>query len=316
MHSRICKAFSLNALGLLVLACGACFWALPLPPADRLARLLSFAVLQPEITCTQLRNSLQLEDLPVVETPADLGVTYDSDFVLAPNGNPLHIWYMPVADARGAVIVSSGNTGTMACYQFTAYLLTRAGYSTVMYDYEGFGASDGSPALGTLRDDLEAVLDWTRATTGQDAVSLFGISLGSIPTIAVAVDRPDAVNAVVLDSPVAMVSQIERFSGLVGGRTQQVLAALAPWPWLLTEDVIGGMRQPLLVFVHELDSVTPPSTIAMLLANTTCPKTTVLFTGLGHAAGQFRATAEYTAQLTEFLADAWPPSVEVAPRPE
>jgi len=62
---------------------------------------------------------------------------------------------MPVEPAHGTVIVSPGNSGSMACYLLTAQLLTDDGYSVVIYDYEGFGGSSGQASLETLRPDLE-----------------------------------------------------------------------------------------------------------------------------------------------------------------
>ena len=275
----------------------------PLPPPEEILKALSYAILQPQTSCAELRDEFGLLDLPLVSNPGEVGIDYEQHLVVAPDGQALRLWYMPAPADRGWVIVSAGNTGPMECYLFTARILTGLGWSVVMYDYEGFGGSGGEPDLQTLRPSLETVLDWTLEQSGAKQVSLFGMSLGSIPTIAVASDRPEQVNAVILDSPVALAQEIERFGFLVRGRSKEILAVLDPW--MVTEVAIAGMHQPMLVFIHEQDVVTPPGQVVLLLQRAPGPTRLVLFTGLGHAAGQFLRTVQYSANLNEFLTSVW-----------
>jgi hypothetical protein len=275
----------------------------PLPPPEEILKALSYTVLQPETTCAELRQDFGLTSLPLADNPGDLSMDYQEAQIPAPDGESLRVWYMPVAEPRGLVVVSCGNTGPMACYLGTAVLLTHDGYSVVIYDYEGFGGSTGTADLLTLKPDLEAVVDWALAQTGSTKVSLFGMSLGSIPTVAVAINRPEVVNAVVVDSPVALGLEIERFGFLVRGRSQEIIAVLDPW--LITENIINQMLQPTLVFMDSQDPVTPPDFVAVLVSRAGSQVELVDFEGLGHAAGQFLRTEEYNTHLEEFLAGVW-----------
>jgi hypothetical protein len=275
----------------------------PLPPPEEILRVLSYAILQPETTCAELRADFGLEDLPLVDTPDQIGISYEEHRLPTSDGQTLRVWYMPANDQKGVVVVSPGNTGPMPCYLFTAWLLTQTGWTAVMYDYQGFGGSSGQPDLRALRSDLETVVEWVLAETGTGQVTLLGMSLGAIPSVAVAVDRPELVNAVVLDSPVAMGIEIQRFQFLVGGRSEQIIAALDAW--LLTENIIDQMRQPVLVFLDEQDTVTPAAAVELLYEQAGGPKQLVRFAGLGHAAGQFVRTDEYRTELDDFLEDVW-----------
>jgi uncharacterized protein len=277
----------------------------PLPSADEIRQAVSFAALQPETTCAELRDDFGLDSLPLADTPDQIGIAYQESQIRTPNGESLRVWHMPVEHATGTVIVSPGNSGSMACYLQTVQLLTKDGYSVVIYDYEGFGGSSGQPALETLKRDLETVLDWTLAQPGIAEVTLFGMSLGSIPTVAVATERPDAVNAVILDSPVALGLEIERFDFLVHGHSAEVIAVLEPW--LITEEIIGQMNKPLLIYMDGKDPVTPPALVAALLERAPGPIDLIFFDGLGHAEGQFARTDEYNADLVAFLTGVWPP---------
>lgn len=299
------KTPSLLLPGLALTWLAGCLPPVALPSPEELVKRLSYAILQPETTCDQLRADLGLEELPRAETPADLGISYEEHLVPVSGDATLRLWYLPGVRRR-TVVVSTGNSGPMTCYLFTARLLHEAGYSVVMYDYRGFGGSSGEPALDNLRADLETVVDWTRARTGNRRVTLFGISLGGIPSVAVAVDRANAVNGVVLDSPVALGQEIERFSFLVRGRSEDIIAGLTSVaPWLITENIIPALTQPLLVYLHGGDQITPPSSVLLLYERASGPKQIVYFLGLDHAAGQFLDTANYVANLVVFLERVW-----------
>lgn len=263
---------------------------------------LSELILAPDTTCAELRDQFGVSYLPLVETPGGIGIDYLEYYIPATDRQRLRVWYMPGNAARGTIIVSPGAFGPMQCYLFTAKLLTDQGWSVVIYDYEGFGESTGTLSLGRLQPDLETVLDWTLANTNATQVSLMGMSLGSIPSVAVAVERPDIINAVVLDSPVALAQEIERFREILGDHTEEIIAALDTR--LVSEDIIGQMQQPLLVFLHEADVVTPPASVQLLYDLAGGTKELVRYTG-EHAAGQFEDTADYDAHLQAFLSDVW-----------
>ena len=274
----------------------------PLPPPDELVSRVSYAILQPEVSCADLAREFAL-DLPVVDTPDQIGLAYTEHFLTAADGTVRRLWLLPAAESRGVVLVAMGNSGSMACYLFTAQLLVNNGYTVVIFDYAGFGGSAGDAHLFTLKPDLELALDWTIREAGFSQVTLFGLSLGSIPVVAVAVGRADVVNGVILDSPIAMGAEIERFRVLVAGRTQEVIDALEPW--IFAENLIGNMYHPVLVYRHDLDLVAPALAVDVLYGLAPGRKQMLSFWDLGHAAGQFERTAAYNEHLRDFLADVW-----------
>ncbi len=110
-------------------------------------------------------------------------------------------------------------------------------------------------------------------------------------------------NGVILDSPLALGAEIERFKALIGGQSAELIALLDPR--LLPAAIIDQMTQPLLVFLHEEDIVTPPDSVELLYERAGGPKELVRFPGLDHAHAQFFETASYTAHLVTFLDDIW-----------
>lgn len=276
----------------------------PLPSADEAVAALSALILDPSRTCADLRSDFGMEHLPLVDSPTEIGLEFEEHWVSTVDGEVLRVWYLPAELDRGTVVVSPGAAGTVPCYLFTAQLLVESGWSAVLYEYEGFGWSSGEPSLTALCPDLEAVVDWARARTGRRQVTLLGMSLGTIPSVAVAVERPHAVNAVVLDSPVALGTEIGRFGFLLGGRAEDLISVLDPK--LRSETIIDEMRQPLLVFSHEWDIVTPPETVDLLFRLAPGPKDLLRFPQHEHARGQFHSTEVYARYLDAFLSEVWP----------
>lgn len=272
---------------------------------------LSDIVLEPEGSCEELRRAFGLEGiLPLADNPGQIGLDYEEHWLPTVDGEVLRTWYMPTKLDRGLVIVSSGAVGPMTCQLYTARLLARNGWSVVLYEYEGFGESSGQPDLETLGPNLETVVDWALGYTDREQATLMGISLGSIPSVTVAVERPGVANGVILDSPVAFGTEIERFGFIVGGQTGAVIGQLSPG--LVTDTMIRWLDAPLLVFLHERDTVTTPASVEMLyeLAPTS-DKLLVRFPDLGHVRGQFFDTDLYTFSLESFLSRVWPGDVEI-----
>lgn len=276
---------------------------LTLPQKSEVLNTLSAVLLTPDRSCDELAGYFGLTFLNTVRTPDQLGLDFDEQWAVGKNGNVLHIWQIRASFNRGTVVLSAGAAGDMACYLFPARLLVDNGWSVIMYDYQGFGQSEGSPSLATLTDDLETVVDWSRVLTGHERLTLMGISIGSIPSIAVAVRRPDAVNAVIIDSPVALGAELDRFGFLFGGRVNDIVALIDEE--LVSELIVADLTQPLLVFMSERDTVTPPYTVELLFANAGGPKDIVRFPNIDHALGPYVNTALYTFHLESFLTRIW-----------
>lgn len=271
------------------------------PDAHQLLAATSFAVLDPGRTCEALRAGFGLDHLPLVETPDEAGLPYEEHFVTTANGQDLRVWYIPAEQDRGVVIVSPGAAASMPCYLFINTLLYTNGWSAVIYDYQGYGGSTGKPDFNSLRVDLNAVLDWTLAYTDRPSATLYGMSLGSLPAIAVGVSRPGIVNGVVLDSPVALREEFERFDFFFNGQQEDVLALLDPL--LDSSRAIADLTVPLMIYAHTEDFVTPPENAQLLFDAARGPKALVSFSGLDHAQSQFHFPDVYMSLLEEFLVD-------------
>ena len=272
--------------------------------AEDLNVLLSELICYPEMTCEELRTMFDVEYLPIVDYPDEIGINYEEHWISTDDGQTFARYgTCRRGSIAGTVILSIGSVGNLACYLFVARLLIDNGWSVVMYEYRGFGGSSGRTDLFALHADLSAVLSWTVHNTGRSQATLLGISLGSIPSVSVAAEHPEQVNGVILDSPVALGAEIERFENFLGKRTQEIIDRL-PLN-LVSEAVIKDLRDPLLIFRSMIDNITPPESVQLLYDNAPGLKEMVTFPTLEHADGPYHDTGAYSYYMEAFLSRLW-----------
>ena len=294
------------ALFLLALVAGlqtSCLQEPVIPQADFL-KAMNAVVLAPQLTCDELKHYFGVPYVPTVDNPGALGVDYEEAFVPTVDGQMLRVWYIPAATDRGTIVLSMGAVGNMSCFLFVAQLLRFDGWSVVLYEYQGFGGSTGKPNVTTLYTDLEAVMDWTLARTGRAQLTLMGVSIGTIPAVAHAAERPELVNALILDAPIALDHEVDRFALLLGGDPAPYLAQLDDRLQLTKE--LPKVHQPLLAFTYGQDEyATSRQFFAGMVTTCPCAWTIVRFEALPHARGPYLATAKYFYAADQFLAGVW-----------
>jgi fermentation-respiration switch protein FrsA (DUF1100 family) len=184
-------------------------------------------------------------------TPEALGLAFEDVWLVTEDGVRIHGWYLPVADARRVILLSHGNGGNIAeRLDRSLFFETRLRASVLLYDYRGYGASQGSPdEPGTYRDARAAY----RFLVEQKQVDprqlvLFGESLGSAVALELALERP--AGALVLEAPFTSIPDMARTTAL---------APLAPFVRTRYDNraKIARLRMPLLVLHGEQDEVVP-----------------------------------------------------------
>jgi fermentation-respiration switch protein FrsA (DUF1100 family) len=138
----------------------------------------------------------------VFYTPDQLGLDYEDVTFKASDGVKLSGWFVPARAApRGTVIHFHGNADNMTGHVPFVAWLPRGGYNLLVFDYRGYGQSDGKVTRkGTILDG-HAALDYvlSRPDVAPQRVFAFGQSIGGAVAIVVAAERPE-LRAVVVDS--------------------------------------------------------------------------------------------------------------------
>ena len=113
-------------------------------------------------------------------TPGAIGLAYANVSIPVSDGETLHGWWMPVPDAKGAVLFFHGNAGNISHRINYLTMFKRLGYSTLLFDYRGYGQSSGTPSETGMYRDAQAAWQYLTATKGiaPERIVLFGESLG------------------------------------------------------------------------------------------------------------------------------------------
>lgn len=182
-------------------------------------------------------------------TPGDYGLAFEEIRLVAEDGVGLHGWYVP-GRRPVTVLWCHGNGGNISHRVENLRLLhDRLGAGTLLFDYRGYGESQGVPSeAGTYRD-ARAFRAWLRrhALRRDEPVVYFGRSLGAAVAAVLAVEDPPA--ALILETPFTSVQAMANLT-LPG----------AGYLFRTRYDTLGRMgqvRAPILVLHGDADEVVP-----------------------------------------------------------
>ena len=112
--------------------------------------------------------------------PPDLH--FEDAWFAAANGTKLHGWYVPHENPRAVVLFAHGNAGNLSHRADSMHLLhDRHRLSVMIFDYRGYGRSDGSPHEKGLLQDARSARAWLAERVGvnEREIVLMGRSLGA-----------------------------------------------------------------------------------------------------------------------------------------
>ncbi|MCE9551896.1 MAG: alpha/beta hydrolase [Planctomycetes bacterium] len=240
-------------------------------------------------------------DDPIVYQPARYpsgnwspeNLKFEDVFLEAADGTRLHGWFCPNESARAVVLVLHGNAGNLSHRQERMRLLQqRLGVTAMIFDYRGYGRSEGLPTEAGVLDDARAARRWLAKKTDIEEwqVVLMGESLGG--GVAVDLAAQDGAAGLVLEST---------FTSLPDVAARQLPYTLAPYLMrnqFQSLEKIGNYRGPLLMAHGDQDSLVPLEQAHRLFAAAHEPKRLMTIPDAGH---NWRPTPEYIQALDEFF---------------
>lgn len=128
-------------------------------------------------TLDRVRGARQVESVPA-------GV--EQNFVQTADGKSIDVWYYPPPqpwDGMPVAIIFRGNSGPLKNFFPIQQLLSSKGIASYLFDYRGFGNSQGWPTQNGIYLDSESVLKFVllrHPITARDVI-LFGWSIGTGP---------------------------------------------------------------------------------------------------------------------------------------
>jgi fermentation-respiration switch protein FrsA (DUF1100 family) len=208
-------------------------------------------------------------------TPKMWGVKYENISFKSADGTALHGWFIPAKNktpqtAKGTVVFSHGNAGSLGHHLGFCIWLAEAGYNVLMYDYRGFGKSGGTVDRRGMVDDVKAAFAYASKRPDIDSGKLisYGHSLGGAQSVTALGESPvKGLRAVVIDGAFA---SYQAMAGIIGGQ----LGASLITDELSPRDFVKKLTPtPLLVVHGSNDEVVPFSQGKQLYEAAGQPKT-------------------------------------------
>lgn len=137
------------------------------------------------------------------------GLNYEDVWFTAADGVRIHGWYCPSEKPRAAVLYAHGNAGNITHRAEVMRLLQgRLRATALIFDYRGYGRSDGVPTVEGILNDARAARTYLAQHAGikESDVVLIGNSLGGAVAVQLAAEqRP---RALVLESTFSSLKDI------------------------------------------------------------------------------------------------------------
>lgn len=233
----------------------------------------------------------------LVATPAAVGLEFDDLQLTTADGVRLHAWYVRTKQPRGVVLFCHGNAGNISHRLDSLAQFARLGYDTLIFDYRGYGRSEGSPGEAGTYLDGEAAWDYLvrdRGVAPADVV-LFGESLGA--AIAARLASHGEPRALVMLSAFTSIPELgqELYPILPVKRLARIR-----YPTL---EYAQAARAPVLVAHSRDDEIVPFRHGERLYAAAAAPKRFLAMRG-GHNEAFFFTRPDWERALADFLADA------------
>jgi fermentation-respiration switch protein FrsA (DUF1100 family) len=124
---------------------------------------------------------LYYPDREVLQTPEDMGLEYEEVSLKTKDNVTISGWYIPAKHEKGVLLFCHGNAGNISHRLESINIFHNVGLSVLIFDYRGYGKSEGKPSeKGTYRD-AEAAWNYLVEEKGKtpDRIILFGRSLGA-----------------------------------------------------------------------------------------------------------------------------------------
>jgi pimeloyl-ACP methyl ester carboxylesterase len=204
------------------------------------------------------------------------GLNYSGVLFTAVDGVRIHGWYCPCENPRAVVLYAHGNAGNITHRADVLRLLQRRLRATVLiFDYRGYGRSEGVPTVEGILNDARAARTFLARQAGinESDLVLIGNSLGGAVAVQLAAEKRP--RALVLENTFSSLKDI-------AAHHYPALAWLVSAKKLNSSELIASYSGPLLQCHGDADRTIPFTLGEKLFAAANDPKQFVKIPGGDH----------------------------------
>ncbi len=225
--------------------------------------------------------------------PRSLGV--EDHWFTTEDGLRLHGWLVRSDSASPVLLFSHGNAGNISHRLDLLRQLRRWGFTVFIYDYRGYGRSEGSPTEAGVYADARAAFDYVSGLPGVDSqrIVAYGRSLGGAVSVDLATQRHPA--ALIVESTFSSAPDVAAH-----------LYTFLPARLMLrsqfdSESKIRSIRIPVLVVHGSVDSIIPVALGKKLFDAANPPKEFFEIEGASHNDTHVIGGEPYFQKIRTFL---------------
>jgi fermentation-respiration switch protein FrsA (DUF1100 family) len=225
-----------------------------------------------------------------VLTPDKLGLAYQELTFKTKDGLELVGWFLPAkGPALGTILQLHGNAENISTHFASLAWMPARGFNVFIFDYRGYGGSEGSPSLEGAQMDIDAAMETllSRSDIDSKRVVMYGQSLGGALAAYYVAHSPrrDQLRGLILESA---------FSDYIDIARETATNHWFTWPFqwipLLSVDdhfsPLPGMANispvPLLILHGDRDTIVPMHHGQRLYDAAREPKQLWIVPGAGH----------------------------------
>ena len=144
--------------------------------------------------------------------PEQFGIDYENVYFKSVDGLDLHGWWFPAQQtSKGLVLFLHGNGENISTHSRAVYWLTKHQFDVFVFDYRGYGLSQGVAELDQVMTDIYQAFSYVnkRREKGQK-LFVIGQSLGASMGIYTVAQQADGIDGVIFVSPFSDYREITR----------------------------------------------------------------------------------------------------------
>lgn len=232
----------------------------------------------------------------IISEPTRAGLNFTNLTLITADGVSLNAWWLPGKQTHPALIYCHGNAGNMSDRIDQLAFLNELGLSVLIFDYRGYGKSEGEADEEGTYEDARAALTWLQQEGWtNDRILFYGRSLGAAVAVQLAVENNPA--GLILETPFTSIADM-------GWRHYPLLYTILGWLFDARYDSLSKIRQveaPLLIIHGSADEIVPLTMARKLLSHANNPKDLYIVPDSGHNDLFFLVDPGYSNSWEKFL---------------
>ncbi|MBU1045405.1 MAG: lysophospholipase [Candidatus Omnitrophica bacterium] len=238
-------------------------------------------------------KSLYYPVAQIEATPADLGLEYQDVFFNTQDKVRLNAWIIKAKKPKATIIFCHGNGGNISHRLEKIACLNQLDLNIFLFDYRGYGQSQGKPSENGLYLDIQAAYRFVKEQQPGLPIIVYGESLGGAIAIDLAARSDIALDGLIVEGTFSNVQDMAR-----------TFYPFLPTLFLKTKfaslDKISRVKVPKLHFHSQDDDIVPFTLGQKLFNSANNPKKFVILQGQ-HNNCFFVSEALVRSSLSEFI---------------